>query len=167
MKKTSLNRELEQATLKLLEMARNSCWNKISKNCEFILSEINKDATTNFFEERKLRKNENSNKTPTSLNETVNSLKEIYDNLYDVNLYIFHAKKNKTIIDVRYFLKSRLEHTYQEEAIDKEPMLHCKIGIPPYHIDKENKYDVNWELGGIRDKWNMFLWRSKLYNNDL
>ena len=44
-------------------------------------------------------------------------------------------------------------------------MLHMKIGIPIYVNNKTEKYDVNWELGGIRYKWNNFLGqiRFKIY----
>ena len=142
-------------------MARQSCWNKISENCEFILSEIDDDKASNFFKERKLRKLENLDKTPKPLKNIAKELQEIYSNLYDVNLYIFQAKRDKTIIDIRYFLKSKLELDYQQKVKDKDLMLHCKIGIPPYQNNKENKYDVNWELGGIRDKLKTFWWRTK------
>lgn len=41
-------------------------------------------------------------------------------------------------------------------------MLHCKISIPPYvKKDKIKKFDINWELGGLRYKWNMFRWKTK------
>ena len=148
-------------------MARNSCWNKISDNCEFILSEINEVRASNFYEERKMRKAENATKTPTSLKQAADELKEMYSDLYDVNMYIFHSMKNKTIIDIRYFLKSKLEPDYQSIIKDQEPMLHCKIGVPPYLNDKEDEYDVNWELGGIRYNWKMFLWRSKYRLNKI
>jgi len=161
MKKIDLYKELDKATSKLLEMARDSCWNKISGNCEFILSEIDKDAEQNFFEERKLRRIQNLDKIPTSLKQAVNELTDIYSNLYDVNLFIFHSMKDKTIVDIRYFLKSTLDVDYQHKIKGNEPMLHCKIGIPPYQINKNDKYDVNWELGGIKNKWKMFLWRIK------
>ena len=161
MKKKSLHKDIDKATTKLLEMARNSCWNKISNNCEFILSEIDDTRASNFFEERKFRKSENINKKAITLKQATDELKEIYTNLNDVNLHIFRSMNNKTIIDIRYFLKTKLDLDYQQQVKDKEPMLHCKIGIPPYHTNKEDKYDVNWELGGIRAKWKMFAWRSK------
>jgi len=75
--------------------------------------------------------------------------------------------KNKTIIDIRYFLKSKLEIDYQPNVKEQEPMLHCKICVPPYLNNKEEKYDVNWELGGIRYNWKMFLWRSKYRLNKI
>jgi len=35
-------------------------------------------------------------------------------------------------------------------------MFHCKVAIPPYQKNKSEKYDVNWELGGVRHEWKMF-----------
>jgi len=160
MKKTDIYKDLNDAKLKLLEMARESCWNKISEECEFILSEIDDNRASNFLEKRKLRNEENLIKSPTALKDCVKELTNIFSDLYDVNLYIFQSKKAKTIIEIRYFLKSKLELDYQRKVYDKDPMLHCKIGIPPYHTNKEIKYDINWELGGLRDKWNMFCWRT-------
>ncbi len=163
MNKATLNQDLNEATTKLLDLARNTCWNKISSNCEFILSEIKEDSDSNFYEERKLRRSEDKIKTPTSLTKAVDKLKDIYSNLYDINLYVFQSKKDKTIIEIRYFLKSKLDIEYQQKIKEQEPMLHCKIGIPPHHTKQEDKFDVNWELGGIRDKWRMFLWRISIY----
>lgn len=148
MEKTALYKELEEATAKLLEMAHDSCWNTISDNCEFILTEINEDKESNYYDERKLSRTENLNKTPTTLKQVVDELQNIYLKLYDVNLFIFHSMKHKTIIDIRYFLKSKLNPDYQQKIKDNRPMLHCKIGIPPYQTNKEAKFDINWELGG-------------------
>ena len=84
----------------------------------------------------------------------------LYDDLYDVNLYIYKALKDKTIIDIRYFLKSSLDKDYLEKVKDKKPMLHCKIVQPPYiHYKSKEKFDVNWDLGGMRYYWNLF-WRG-------
>ncbi|WP_344929969.1 hypothetical protein [Aquimarina addita] len=40
-------------------------------------------------------------------------------------------------------------------------MLHLKIGIPPYVNDRTEKYDVNWESGGIRYELNSFWYQLK------
>ena len=53
-----------------------------------------------------------------------------------------------------------MEISYRSKIKDNDPMLHCKIGIPPYRKDESDKYDVNWELGGFRHRWNMFWWRK-------
>jgi hypothetical protein len=44
-------------------------------------------------------------------------------------------------------------------------MLHCKVGLPHYRKNDNEKFDVNWELGGIRHEWNIFLGkiRFKIY----
>lgn len=36
-------------------------------------------------------------------------------------------------------------------------MLHCKVGLPNYRRNDTDKFDINWELGGIRHEWNSFL----------
>ena len=46
-------------------------------------------------------------------------------------------------------------------------MLHCKVSIPPYRANKPNAYkkerrfDINWELGGIKHEWNKLLWELR------
>ncbi len=43
-------------------------------------------------------------------------------------------------------------------------MLHSKVSTPPYASGLTNttkkKFDIHWELGGIRHQWNLFwYWR--------
>jgi hypothetical protein len=158
--KETINNDISEAVSSLVEMANNSCWNNISKNHLFILSEINQDGK-NFFLQRIERKKLNDKKTPVPLNEIINDLKIIYYDLHLIELYIYLAKKKVTIIEIQYILKSNFEDDFYEKIKDNEPMLHCKIGIPIYHQDKSNKYDINWELGGFRDNWKMFWYRLK------
>ena len=72
-------------------MARDHCWNAISDHCLFILSEIKTDAADDFFEERKLRKIINEQKIPKSFKQIMEDVRLIYDDLYDVNLYVYKA----------------------------------------------------------------------------
>ncbi len=59
--KNNLELNLKEATFDLLEMARKSCWNKISDNTCYIISEIVEDDYT--FTERQLaRKKANDKK---------------------------------------------------------------------------------------------------------
>ena len=153
--KNNLELNLKEATSTLLEMARNSCWNKISENTSYIISEIKNDSRN--FEIHRFEKNkENQKKKPVTLENATAELKSIYQNLYDINLEIYKSQKNKTIVDIRYYPKSALESDYYETVKNNDPMLHCKVGIPPYASNKSKKYDVNWELGGIRHEWNSF-----------
>jgi hypothetical protein len=158
--KNNLELNLKEAASTLLEMARNSCWNKISDNTNYIISKIVNDEG-NFFDKRVERKKVNDKKKTKSLEQITAELKDIYENLYDINLYIYKSSKESTIIEVQYYPKSSLESEFYETVKNNEPMLHVKIGIPPYVDNKTEKYDVNWELGGIRYKWNLFWSRLK------
>lgn len=160
MKKENLEQNLIDATSSLLEMARNSCWNKISGNTSYLISKIKNDEL-NAFDKRKERKKENEKRITKSLKQISTELKAIYENLYDINLYIYKSEKENTIIEIQYFPKSSLESDFYETIKYNEPMLHCKIGIPPYVNNKSEKYDVNWELGGMRYELNLFWWRMK------
>lgn len=151
---------MKEATSTLLEMARNSCWNKISGNTSYIISEIINDER-NFFDKRIERKKANEKKKSKSLEQITAELKDIYENLYDINLYIYKSEKESSIIEIQYYPKSSLESEFYETVKDNDPMLHMKIGIPPYVNNKTEKYDVNWELGGIIYEWNLFWSRLK------
>ncbi|MGB1039399.1 MAG: hypothetical protein ACPGVD_00835, partial [Flavobacteriales bacterium] len=59
--KNNLELNLKEATSSLLEMARNSCWNKISNNTSYIISEIINNEQ-NFFDKRVKRKKANEKK---------------------------------------------------------------------------------------------------------
>jgi hypothetical protein len=158
--KNNLEQNLKEATSNLLEMARNSCWNEISDNTNFIISEIVNDEQ-NISKKQIERKKANERKTPKSLEQIATELKAIYENLYDIILYIYKSKKENTIIEIQYYPKSSFESDFFETVKDNEPMLHMKVGIPPLLNNKTEKYDVNWELGGIRYEWNFFWRRMK------
>ncbi|WCO00267.1 hypothetical protein [Psychroserpens ponticola] len=167
MKKTELENKIQDATSSLIDMATDICWNKISRNCEFIMSEIDESIGKNFFERAKLRKKTNEKKSPKSLNEIVADLTKIFENLYDLNLHIYKSLPNKTIIEIRYFLKTSHTVEFYPTIVNNEPMLHCKVARPFYITElpnsnkTERKFDVNWELGGIRHEWNKFIGKLK------
>ncbi|MGF2414530.1 MAG: hypothetical protein ACQUYJ_19500, partial [Ferruginibacter sp.] len=83
-------------------------------------------------------------------------LNGLYKNLYDINLYIYKAKKDFTIIDIRYYLKSSLDENYKAQVLENPPMLHCKISTPYWLTNKEEKFDINWEHHIARNKWKLF-----------
>ncbi len=157
MKNESLETIISNATSDLIDMATDICWNKISRNCEFIMSEIKNNEE--FSEQNKTRNKLNAQKIPKSLNEISVDLKCFYEEIYDINLHIYNSLKNKTIIEIRYFLKSSFQKEFYSTIKDNEPMLYCKINKPPYASGR--KFDVNWELGGIRHEWNLFWYRIK------
>ncbi|MDN3594195.1 hypothetical protein [Zunongwangia endophytica] len=176
MKKANLENKIIDATSSLLDMATDMCWNKISRKCDYIMSEIDNSIGGNLYEQAKIRKKINDKKTPKSVSEIVAELNKLFENLYDINLYIYKSLNNKTIVEIRYFLKTAHTAEFYSTIIDNEPMLHCKVSIPPYVAKKPNsdeiqkKFDVNWELGGIRQEWNKFLGKLRYqiwkYNYD-
>ncbi|MDY8135409.1 hypothetical protein [Aquimarina sp. 2201CG5-10] len=146
--KENLEQNLKEATSSLLEMARNSCWNKISGNTNYLISEI-KNNQLNVFDKRIERKKENEKKITKSLEQISTELKTIYENLYDINLYIYKSEKENTVIEIQYYLKSSLEYDFYQTVKNNEPMLHCKIPIPPGFDNKKNKFDINWEFNDL------------------
>ena len=158
-----MEQNIKKALPQLLKMARDHCWNTISDHCLFILSEIKNDEE-DFSDQRVARKKVYEKKVPKSFEEIMDDLKLIYDDLYDVNLYIYKALKDKTIIEICYYPKSAFDKDYFEKVKDKEPMLHCKLSLPPYRpYGSKEKFDINWGLGGLRHQWNMFWWRRRIW----
>lgn len=168
MSKETLLEDIREATDSLFKMAKDSCWNEISKNVLYRLSEIKYVSTRYGAKEKVEQKRINSSKTPKALEYIIGELAKIYDNLYDVNLYIHQSQKNKIIIDIRYFSKSSLKPDYAVQVEQNDPMLHCKIPIPMYASkwpDKPNEYekfDINWHLRGVRHQWKMFWHKRKV-----
>jgi hypothetical protein len=142
-------------------MARDSSFNNISDNCKFIISEI-KHSDKNFFERNKIRKTDNDKKIPKPLADIILELEILYPNLYDVNLYIYKAKKDSTIIEIQYYPRTALDIDYQKITANQEPLLQCKVSVPPYATDSGEKFDINWELGTLRHKWKLFWWKRNI-----
>ena len=158
----NIEEEISNLIPKLLEMVNQSCWNNISENLMFILSNVSEVKGENFFVQRNNRNKLNRQKEPKSFDEVIASVKEIYAMIYDINLFVYKSEKFRTIIEIRYFLKSELEPDYLKTVISNPSMLHCKIAKPPYIENDKYKFDVNWELGGMRHKWKMFWWNKKM-----
>lgn len=116
MTKETLEKEIKQATNLLLEMARKLSYNPISDNYIYILSEIGTIKVKNAFDFVKIRKRVNEKKLGKTLSEVINDLKNIYENLYDINLYIYKSLPKETIIEVQFYPKSSLEKDYFEKT---------------------------------------------------
>lgn len=157
MDRDNLENDLRDATSSLLNMAREQCYNPISDNCLYILNEIPAIPAPDFSAERKRRNRINKRKPPVPLAELIPELENLYDNLHDVNLYIYKTNSRLTVVDIRYYLKTSLDEEHREN-VKKSPMLHCKVSIPPYAKDQA-KFDIHWELGGLRHRWRLFWWR--------
>lgn len=163
----NIREEIQNSITQLFELAAVNCWNNISKNLRFILSDISETNRGNFYIQRRNRNKLNKKKSPKSFNEAISDLKEIYDSIYDINLYVYKSEKHQTIIDIRYFLKSDLESEFAKTIDNNAPMLHCKITLPPYRKNDKSKFDINWELGGFRYSWNIFWWKAAYRYNHL
>ena len=157
----TLQKEIEEAVPKLLEMARELTWKDISDNCKFILTEI-KDSQENFHVQRLLRKKENDKKVPVSFSELMPTLQNLYDNLYDINLHVYRANRHLTVVDIRYYPKSSLDQDYRQKVLHNSPMLHCKVAQPPWLTDKREKFDINWEHKQWLINWKLFWAKRKL-----
>ncbi len=161
----TLENEIKEAIPMLFEMARSVTRNKISNNYKLILTEI-KDSSENFHEQRKINKLVNDKKVPMSLTELMPTLKKLYNDFYDINLHIYKAKEDITIIDFCYYPKSSLDEDFRLTVLEKPPMLHCKVTHPPWQSDKKEKFDINWEhyegLNKLRLVWLKFKLRTRI-----
>lgn len=125
---------------------REPCVITIYNQCEYILSEIENSNFINLEEIRRSRINSNLLKNSKTIEEATNEISSIFSDLYDINLHIFQSSKSLIVIDVRYFLKSKLDKQYQKQVIDFEPTLHIKISMPQFQQEQKKRFDINWEL---------------------
>lgn len=160
MKKNAIQKELTDAVKSLLEMARDLTFNKISSNCFFITSEIER-SERNSFEQNKIRINSNNKKTPKTLADVIPDIEKLYDNIYDLNLYVYKAQKKQTIIEIQYYPRSSLDTDYLKKTETIETMLHWKVYTPPYYFENEEKFDIHWQFDTLNHKWKMFWWNRK------
>ena len=156
--------DLEQLIPRLLEMARGLTWNRISDNCLFIISEI-RDTPINAHARRKIIRQQNDAKQPVPLHALLSALRQLYPNLHDINLHIYHATRDRTIIDIRYYPRTSLPEAYCQQVAAHPPMLHGKVATPPWLASgaKGEKFDINWErrVGWARCKMFWFRYGPK------
>lgn len=154
MTQKNLQTNIELSLANLLKLAEISCWNKISNNYLFIFSEI-KDS--DFQDHKKGGGNTNKRSGLLDLNLVTEMLEKEYADLYDINFYIFKAKKFHTIIEIQYYRKSSLDKEFFDTIKDNQPMFHSKIAMPMYAKDGK-KFDVNWKSGGFIHSCKMFIY---------
>ena len=159
-----INAELENTILgavaDLFDLAEKCTWNKLSRNCKFILSEI-RDTQLNVFDQIAMRNKQNRTKKALPLHDVLPSLGTLNGKLFDINLYVWKATKSDTVIDIRYYLKTSLDTTYRQKVIENTAMVHCKVSVPPWLDDAGVKFDINWELKPQLIKWKIFLRKMK------
>ncbi|WP_312395318.1 hypothetical protein [Chryseobacterium sp.] len=150
MEKENLSSEIQEAVLNLFKIVELHCWNKVSANIQYILSDINEiKEELSESEKRRLQNRINNKKIPIDFEKAIEFLRDEFSDLYDVNLYIFQSKKKITIVDIRYFRKSNLDANFLVRVKDNSPMLHSKLSLPIYYRDDFKKFDVNWESGSL------------------
>ncbi|WP_027385231.1 hypothetical protein [Chryseobacterium gregarium] len=146
----------------LLRLADRCCWNKLSPECFFIITDFNEFIDSNGFENHKLKNKINSQKALQDLDSSIELLKKEYADLYDIVLYVFKAGRHKTVIEIEYYRKSNFDPDYFEKIKNNPPMLHAKIHMPPYGKGGK-KFDVNWKRRGWRHRWNMLVYNSRIF----
>lgn len=148
--------EIRNIISSLIKLANNYCWNEISPNYSFILSDI---IEREHFS-RKDRNVINDKKSPINLKYAIEFLEKEYSDLYDINFYIFKSKKQQTIIEIQYYRKSSLDKDFFDKVKNSPPMVYAKISMPVYAKNGE-KFDVNWESEGVTHKWKTFIYDLK------
>ncbi|WPO89118.1 hypothetical protein [Chryseobacterium sp. HR92] len=162
MNRESLRDSINICITNLLGLAKINCWNTISPNLFFILSDFNEFKEQDPTEQRMSRNRINNSKTLLTLDSALDILHKECNDLYDVNLYIFRANKRETIIEIQYYRKSNFDTDYFAVVKDNPPMFHSKVPMPVYAWEG-SKFDINWESGGgIYHDWKSFLWRNFL-----
>lgn len=143
--KENLEQHILEAIPALLKMAREMTLNNIADNYLLILSEI-RITEPNFHLQRAADKLENDAKDPVPLEMVLPSLLAIYDRLHDIDLVLYRAYANYTVIDIRYFSRTNFDDNTRKSLEGTAPMLHCKVGYP-HGFDHHTKeqFDINWQ----------------------
>lgn len=153
MTKKEFQEELERCTSLLLNMGRTLSWNKISNNCRFVVSAISiEDSATPRIALIQAAKPE----APVSLAVAADSLYAIYNDLYDINLYIYKASGKETLIDIKYLLRSAINMDCLSSATNEQPMFGCKVILPPWYKEGR-KFNINWIHNRRFIKWKSSL----------
>ncbi|MBN2613357.1 MAG: hypothetical protein JXB00_17520 [Bacteroidales bacterium] len=148
--------KIKSVTENLIQMTRYLCWNKISDNCFYILTNKEDIKLDNAEEIRKYRQKANRKKHPLTLNQVISKLKVDSPNLYDCDLYLYRSMKDKTIVEIQFLSGFALE------KVNKEPMITCKIILPTYAENSKEKFNANWQFGGFQHCWKIFIWKLKI-----
>jgi hypothetical protein len=158
MNNNDLIKQLRWSTNTLLELTRETCWNTLSNDCVYLITRISES------DDREIKKKKLPRNTELlTLEELAVELEKLYPQIYDLCFFIYQAQKSRTIIELQYFPKSALDQEFLLKVKDQSSMIHYKIKIPPYWQDRTKPFDVNWELGGFRHHWYLFLARIRYF----
>jgi len=161
MQKKDLEIAINQSLSDLLRLTGKFCDNKSSSHYKFILSDFQYNKGLNFHELRKFKNKNNKTKIPQDLTSIINFLHKESADLYDVTLYVFYAGKKETIIEVEYFRKSSFDIGYYDKIKDISPSFHSKVAFPIYSKSEGDKFDVNWQHGGLIHFRKSFIFNFK------
>jgi hypothetical protein len=140
MSKQTLEIDLKRSLGNLFKLVEDSCWNKVSQNCLYIISDFNELDSPDHKDYLKIRKTINNKKKPQNLQSAIKQLDKEYDDLYDITLYVFKAKRKLTIIEIQYYRKSNFNQEYFVTVKNNPPMFHAKISRP--NICRKSGYKV-------------------------
>ena len=161
----TLDKELFEGVQSLLKMARELTYNHISDNLIFIIHRVDQLYTnlSTYADRNKLRIKSIRQQSKLNYNQAVEELKHIFNNIFEINLYVYKANKSQTIIEIEVTNKNESPLSYPV------PNLYCKVPIPPYVLDNHQnvtkKFDINWESSTLTTKWKMYLWKLKFKKN--
>lgn len=157
----TLQEHLAEATVSLLSIASDLAWNTISDNCLYIISNL-KEQDEEFGVRRKLEKARSEKLAPQYLADIMPQMLKLYPDLYDINLFVYKASNERTIIEIGYYPKSALDEDYRKTIENNPPMLHSKVSHPfYYHFNGKKKFDINWQNNSLSYKINSFWAKFK------
>ncbi|WDF75808.1 hypothetical protein PQ469_18130 [Mucilaginibacter sp. KACC 22773] len=156
-----MQKHLAEATVSLLGMARDLAWNTISDNCLYIISNL-KEREEEFGVRGKVSKARYDKMEPQYLADIMPQMLTLYPDLYDINLFVYKASNERTIIEIGYYPKSALDEDYRKTIENNPPMLHSKVSQPfYYHLNGKKKFDINWQNNSLSFKVNSFRVKFK------
>jgi hypothetical protein len=168
----TLHLHIKDASQDLLRMARDHSYNRISDNLVYIISkpEQEVDQSIGFFDQYKQRKKNNDAKSTLTFDAAIKHLVEKFNDIYEIDLYVYKATHEKTIIEIGLIEKN----SDYRKAATHVPLLHNKVCIPPYALNPDipvgepqlyKKFDINWQLNTLNHRWEMFCWVFKARRN--
>lgn len=167
----TLEAHLREMTACLLVRARAMTYNTLAEDCRYILSEIAGNQSIITERDRFAWLNQ-QRLVPHRLAVIMPEVLRRYDNFYDINLCIHQAYRQVTIVDIRYYPKSSLPADYRQRVAQQAPMLHAKVALLWYEVDKSgHKFDINWKpyapISPARHRALLLKWRLLTYLHQL
>ncbi len=153
--------ELKENILKtshdIIRIAREKCNNNFSDNIEFVIRRFDV-ADLDFFALNKLRKETYEKSTKLPVDKVVQELYSDLSGLLWIDLMIYKAEKNRTIIEVLLIKRQSNESVGDQEL---RPSFHGGISTPQYAADSNDRFDVNWQQNTFNHRLKFFLWKIK------